>query len=153
MDNMEHLIVSGYHYFIDKETKEKLPKEQKVVTINQYRASKCFLYYKNRETFEKILMYHDGSALHMPLSVCPSEFMEDLKYWDIKPEELTPCCYARYKKCEDENKLMNDIKADKKDLKQNHLQCSKSRLQRIRSFIWNTVQNNSNSTICKVSHL
>ncbi|WAR15647.1 KCNAB-like protein [Mya arenaria] len=56
-------------------------------TLNIQRSPACF---------EAILGLYQTGSLHIPLSVCPGAFKEELDYWRIDISELSECCSFRY---------------------------------------------------------
>lgn len=45
--------------------------------------------------FDAILNYYQTGKLHIPMTMCPGSFQEELNFWRIDVDELTDCCMFR----------------------------------------------------------
>ncbi|VDH93030.1 Hypothetical predicted protein [Mytilus galloprovincialis] len=156
MDTTENVLlnVSGKLYQIHKNVQCKLPKSQKsqLISFNgTYKEE--HVYYKNRELFERVINYFGGSSLHIPNSMCPVEFEEELEFWKIEPKELSLCCYIKYKQRENARAMINKFfthRRKKFDKDQNRIQLNKPYLHQLRNAVWDIIEFNTKSTLSKV---
>ncbi len=54
-------------------------------------------FYLNRNPviFHNILDFYQSGQLHVPSSICASQILDELSFWEIDPEQLAFCCYKR----------------------------------------------------------
>ncbi|KAJ8312826.1 hypothetical protein KUTeg_010199 [Tegillarca granosa] len=86
--------------------------------------------------FSAILPYFQGRKLHMPLSVCPLDFQEELEFWGIDPSVMSKCCFSRYCAFFDEQQVLAIL--DNDQLKR--LREQKSLQDRTMGTGWRSVQ-------------
>jgi hypothetical protein len=90
--------IGGQVFTIPRESLEKGPTSR---LQKMYRSA--FASYKTRviveerphEMFAAILAMYQTGELHIPLTSCPGAFMNELHFWEIPVELLSPCCYNR----------------------------------------------------------
>ena len=58
-----------------------------VLEVSEGRSASCF---------EAVLSYYQTGRLHIPYTVCPGFFKEELDYWKIDVDVLSECCMFRY---------------------------------------------------------
>lgn len=149
------LNVSGKLYQIHKDVQCKLPKSQKSQLISYNGTDQVeHVYYKNGELFERVINYLGGSSLHIPNTMCPVEFEEELEFWKIDTKELSPCCYIKYKQRENERAMIKKFlthRRKKVDKDQSRIQLNKPYLHQLRNAVWDIIEFNTKSTLSKVS--
>ncbi|CAC5387422.1 KCNC1 [Mytilus coruscus] len=156
MDTTEKVLlnVSGKLYQIHKNIKCKLPTSQKSQLISYNGTDQVeYVYYKNRELFERVINFFGGSSLHIPNTMCPVEFEEELEFWKIKPKELSPCCYIKYKQRENARGMINKFlthRRKKFDKDQIRIQLNKPYVHQLRIAVWNIIEFNTKCTLSKV---
>lgn len=50
---------------------------------------------RSANCFDAILSFYQTGRLHIPLTMCPGSFKEELDYWKIDVDELSECCMFR----------------------------------------------------------
>ncbi len=58
-------------------------------------AEKEFYFNRNPVIFHGILDFYQSRQLHVPSSVCASQILDELAFWEIDPEQLAFCCRKR----------------------------------------------------------
>lgn len=86
--------------------------------------------------FSAILCYFQGRKLHMPMSVCPLDFKEELEFWGIDPSVMSKCCFSRYCSFFDDQQVLTILENDQLKRKQER----KMLLDRTRETGWRSVQ-------------
>ena len=51
---------------------------------------------RSAETFAAILGYYQTGELHMPTTVCPQAFRQELEFWKVPAEDMQTCCSYRF---------------------------------------------------------
>ena len=62
---------------------------------NRNQAEKEFYFNRNPVIFHNILDFYQSGQLHVPSSICASQILAELSFWEIDPEQLAFCCYKR----------------------------------------------------------
>ena len=50
---------------------------------------------RSADSFAAVLMFYETGKLHLPTTVCPRLFLDELDYWGISHENLSDCCHYR----------------------------------------------------------
>lgn len=143
--------ISGQIYRIQGHLKNKLPAENKSIHITENGEIQThFVYYRDKDVFERVLKFYGGSCIHIPHNVCPIEFVEELKFWGINPSALSSCCFLKYKQQTAENVLLHTYMKDQGIEEVDTLSTAISKLQRLRLYGRHILEINGNSMPCKV---
>ncbi|XP_063447910.1 potassium voltage-gated channel protein Shal-like [Mytilus trossulus] len=142
--------ISGQIYKIQRHLKIKLPAENKRICITENGEMQThFIYYRDKDVFERVLKFYGGSCIHIPHNVCPVEFVEELKFWGINPSALSSCCFLKCKQQTAENVLLHTYMKDQGIEEVDTLSTAISKLQRL-LYGRHILEINGNSMPCKV---
>jgi hypothetical protein len=100
--------------------------------------------------FEAILDFHLTGCLHMPLSVCPEQFKEELDHWDVPHKKMERCCLTRLLTYFREKALLKDYKNSGKCLPDKYLSSPKSFLDKVFRKLWNILNYHDDCLATKV---
>ncbi|CAC5425823.1 unnamed protein product [Mytilus coruscus] len=105
---------------------------------------------RDKDVFERVLKFYDGSCIHIPHNVCSVEFVEELKFWGINPISSSPCCFLKYKQQAAENALLHTYMKDQKEEKVDTLSTRTSKFQKLRLYGRHILEINRKCILCRV---
>ena len=117
-----------------------------------------FFFDRDPTLFNYILNYYRTGKLHVSESLCPVDLNNELIYWDLDQPLMDVCCEEKlYNKEKEVDQtlanyvsIMKEVKIQKAQEKKDKL----SKLKRIKSKIWNLVDNSfdkNSSSLAKVN--
>ncbi|CAC5388333.1 unnamed protein product [Mytilus coruscus] len=141
--------ISGHIYRIQRHIKNKLPNENQIIHITENGEHQThYVYYRDKDVFERVLKFYGGSCIHIPHNVCPVEFVEELKFWGINPSSLSSCCFLKYKQQSAENALLHTYMKDQR--KVDALSTGITKLEKLRLYGRQILEINGKSVPCRV---
>ncbi|KAK3103278.1 hypothetical protein FSP39_018111 [Pinctada imbricata] len=97
---------------------------------------------RSPQSFDAIRNFYLFGKLHIPSSVCPGEFKEELDFWNIPDSKLELCCVVKYRT------YLEDIKnIDRFRQRETRSTDTAKILKSRRRQIWNILDNQSKSTV------
>ncbi|KAK3103601.1 hypothetical protein FSP39_020437 [Pinctada imbricata] len=98
--------------------------------------------------FEAIRDFYVCGKLHMPSSVCPTAFKEELHFWNIPDTKIELCCALKYQTYLDEMRSVEKFR-----LREAQLIDSKNNLHGRKNEIWKVLDNQSKSILNTVYNI
>ncbi|KAH3867705.1 potassium voltage-gated channel protein egl-36-like [Dreissena polymorpha] len=109
---------------------------------------------RSAETFAAILGYYQTGELHMPTTVCPQAFRQELEFWKVPAEDMQTCCSYRYYGFFDEFETHQDFKMASQNEDRKHqslpVVSGNSKLRNLRGRVWNVIDNRTQTWASKV---
>ena len=60
-------------------------------------ASAEYFFDRHPGVFNAVLNYYRTGKLHCPTHICAAEFVEELTFWGINPQNMEACCWVHYR--------------------------------------------------------
>ena len=99
--------VSGRLFEISRSMLKKHPDSTLSKMVQSGSTSDESLFFERPASiFEAILTFYQTDQLHMPCSVCPLTFKNELEFWGISPYRLETCCRRTFVKFSVEQEKM-----------------------------------------------
>ncbi|XP_060071336.1 potassium voltage-gated channel protein Shaw-like [Ylistrum balloti] len=151
--------VSGTRFEISKDT--WLSIERKLhETHGAEEASKLYTRLHNEYFFERhpvcfsvVLGYFQNRGLHMPGSICPMEFKEELLFWGIDAEKMSNCCYSRFVGFFDDQKMLTMLDTDQSNRINERIYLDRRRRAKdwgaVQATVWSIMEEPSSGQLAK----
>ncbi|XP_021350064.1 potassium voltage-gated channel protein egl-36-like [Mizuhopecten yessoensis] len=163
MEDQEHIIVSisGTKFEISKDTwisiESNLQQKHGLKeTSNLYKITKSGDHFFERHPicFPAVLGYFQNRELHMPSSLCPSEFNDELEFWGINPEKMAKCCYSRYVGFFDDQNVLKILETDQAARTNEKLEIARRQhgtgWRALEAKVWSVLEEPSSGTLAKI---
>ncbi|XP_069105761.1 potassium voltage-gated channel protein Shaw-like [Argopecten irradians] len=116
-----------------------------------------YFFERHPQCFSEVLGYFQNRGLHMPGSICPMEFKEELKFWGINAKEMSNCCYSRYIGFFDDQKMLNMLDTDESNRTNERLYLDRCRRQQdwsgVEATVWSVFEEPSSGKLAKVLYV
>lgn len=88
------LNISGTKFEVTKTLLKEHPNTKlgKAVLYGDGVESQDIFFDRPASAFEAILTFYQTNKLHIPTSMCPNAFKDELEFWEISYEALDKCC-------------------------------------------------------------
>ena len=112
-----------------------------------------YFFDRNPDRFPVILNMYRIKELHMMKNGCSLVFQKELEYWMIDEDDMEPCCSMKYYEevvaCQTEKEEDNE-NAERVKEEAAEENFGSSKLGKLRSFIWCTLENPGSAPLAKV---
>ena len=161
------LDVGGEKFSIEKNILQRYPKsrfaclmsapnvEEVLKLCDEFTPANPSEYFfdRNPDRFPVILNMYRIKELHMMKNGCSLVFQKELEYWMIDEDDMEPCCSMKYYEevvaCQTEKEEVNEnAERVKEEAAEGNFGSSK--LGKLRSFIWCTLENPGSAPLAKV---
>ncbi|KAJ8312632.1 hypothetical protein KUTeg_010005 [Tegillarca granosa] len=136
------LNIGGTIFETSRKTLEVFP-ETKLANLktndSAYNKNKDYYFFdRNPELFNNILDFYRNGSLHFSENICFASIQQELEFWEIPIERISPCCMKVYYKYDSNLHLHEEIE---KELSQNFmdydkLECQRSPFVRFKRNVW-----------------
>ncbi|OWF52066.1 Potassium voltage-gated channel protein egl-36 [Mizuhopecten yessoensis] len=104
--------------------------------------------------FSVVLGYFQDRELHMPGSICPMEFKEELFFWGIDAKKMSNCCYSKFVGFFDDQKMLTMLDTDQSNRKNEKAFLERQRQghdwEAIQAGVWSILEEPSSRQIAKI---
>ncbi|ELU08574.1 hypothetical protein CAPTEDRAFT_53144, partial [Capitella teleta] len=107
------ISVGGQTFMTSERTLKKHP-DTRLGRLNQsdtaYLKEQGFYFYdRNSDFFSSVLNFYRSGELHLPSNFCLSLVQEEMKFWEIKPENIANCCWVDYAESLRTTKILHQV--------------------------------------------
>ena len=101
--NIVTIDLSGTIFKVRTSTLLRFPNSRLANLVNDNSTSNKTDFYFDQDAtlFGHILRCCRSGEVHVPPMVCPREFLNELKFWKIPIEKISPCCWPAFYKADD----------------------------------------------------
>ncbi|XP_069106564.1 potassium voltage-gated channel protein egl-36-like [Argopecten irradians] len=163
MENDEFITVniSGTKFEVSRDTwiniESNLQEKHGLKEVaNLYKTTKHgeLFFERHPSCFPVILGYFQNRGLHMPASICPSEFNDEIEFWGIKSEKMEKCCYSRYVGFFDDQNVLKILDTDQNARKNERKEIEKRQRgtgwKALEARVWGILEEPSSNMLAKI---
>ncbi|XP_060071335.1 potassium voltage-gated channel protein egl-36-like [Ylistrum balloti] len=155
------ISISGTKFEISKDTwsciESNLQEKHGTKETSQlYKVTKSgdLFFERHPNCFPVVLGYFQNRGLHMPSSLCPSEFNDEMEFWGITPDKMENCCYSRYVGFFDDQNVLkildNDQTARKNERKEIEERTRGTGWKAVEAKVWSVLEEPSSNIGAKI---
>ncbi|XP_033724543.1 potassium voltage-gated channel protein egl-36-like [Pecten maximus] len=125
-------------------------------TSQLYKTTKAgdLFFERHPSCFPVVLGYFQNRGLHMPSSLCPSEFNDEMEFWGIRSDKIAKCCYSRYVAFFDDQNVLKILDQDQMARKEERKEIERRQRgagwRALEANVWSVLEEPSSSTLAKI---
>ncbi|XP_069135452.1 potassium voltage-gated channel protein Shaw-like [Argopecten irradians] len=100
--------------------------------------TKQFFFDRNPDFFNSLLDFYRTGELHLPNVYCGATLRNELPFWELSEENLSPCCLQVYYKFDNDKETLKTLETylAVQDLDYTDAQCAASKFVCVKRAIW-----------------